>query len=350
MMKIKNQKSKLKNQKGIALIISLLVMFFLMSVALAYSFSIKLETNLVRNYMDDLQAQYCAKAGIYRALGEIKKGNNQSSSKFGYPRSDFPEDAERLERFDEIYRNVYVGEGSYSVMFKDRFGQKGLGPMDESSLIDINFLAKSQKRDELRRLFETVTDDMTIQDKLIDCLMDYVDKDDNARLNGAEKIDYEDLEPPSIIANGDMRDPSEFLVVLDMMMNKYPDEVDDTIWFGEDLNENGYLDENENDGDKTPPFDDADDELDRGIKDFVTVDSGIATVNKNTASPEVLEIMFPDDYEVILEDRQYGRLQGGTTVFRIRSYGRAHGYTHVVEWVVKVQSGKYPEVIKMHSI
>ena len=350
-MSIKSKKfKKFKNQKGIALIISLFVMFFLMSLAVAYAFSIKLETNLVRNYMDDLQAQYCAKAGIYRALGEIKKENNQSTSKFGYLRSDLPEDTEKLERYDEIYRNVFIGEGFYSVMFKDKFGQKGLGPMDESSLIDINFLAKSQKRDVLQRLFETGTDDMVTVDKLIDCLMDYVDKDDNARINGAEKIDYEDLDPPSIIANGDMKDVNEFLVVLDMMMNKYPGEIDDTIWFGEDWNENGILDENENDGDKTPPIDDEDDELDRGIKDYVTIDSGIATVNKNTASPEVLEIMFPNDYETIIEDRQYERLSGGTKVFRIRSYGKAHGYTHVVEWIVKIQSGKYPEVIRMHSM
>ncbi len=341
-------KSKKKNS-GIALIISLFVMFFLMSLAVAYAFSIKLETNLVRNYMDDLQAQYCAKAGIYRALGEIKNERNRSAAKFGYPRSDLPEDAERLERYAEIYQNVPIGKGIYSVRFKDNFGQKGLGPMDESSLIDINTLAKGQKREELRRLFETATDDMVTVDKLIDCLMDYVDKDDNARLNGAEKIDYEDLDPPSLIANGDMKDINEFLVVLDMMMNKYPGEIDDTIWFGEDLNGNGVLDENEKDGDKTPPIDNEDDVLDMGIKDFITVDSGSPSVNKNTASPKILEIMFPDEYEAIIEDKLYERLSGGTSVYRIRSYGKAHGYTHVVEWVVKVQSGKYPKVIKMRS-
>jgi len=341
---------KIKNQKGIALIISLFVMFFLSSLAIAYAYAIKLETSLVRNYMDDMQAQYCAKAGIYCALGQIKIENNRSVSKFGYPRSDFSEDTERLERYEEIYRNVNIGEGFYSVMFKDKFGTKGLGPMDESSLIDINALAKNKKREELQRLFETGTDDMVTVDKLVACLIDYVDKDDNADLNGAEKMDYEDLDPPSIIANGDMKDVNEFLVILDMMMNKYPGEIDDTIWFGEDWNENGVLDENENDGDKTPPIDDEDDELDRGIRDYVTVDSGIQTVNQNTASPEVLEIMFPDEYEAIIDNRQSGMVRGGTQVFRIRSYGKAHGYTHLVEWVVKIKSGKYPEVLKMHSM
>ena len=150
--------------RGIALIMSMFVLFFLMSLALSYSFAIKLEISLARNYADDLQAQYCAKAGIYRALGELKKGLKTGS--FAYPKYDFPEDQELLERYEEIYNNVPVGEGSYTVKFKDNFGQVGLGPMDESSLINISELARKKKRDVLRRLFELATDDLTLVDKL----------------------------------------------------------------------------------------------------------------------------------------------------------------------------------------
>jgi len=265
MKNIKNRKKRLrKNQRGIALIMSMFVLFFLMSLALAYSFAIKLELSLARNYSDDLQAQYCAKAGIYRALGELKKGLKTSS--FAYPKYDFAEDMELLERYEEVYNNVPIGNGSYTVKFKDNFGQVGLGPMDESSLINISELAKKKNRDTV-------------------------------------------------------------------MMNKYPGEVDDTVWFGEDLNGNGILDENENDGDKSPPLDDADDILDKGIKDYITVDSETDKVNPNTASAQVLEIMYPEKYEQMLEDRQYGHLSGGGKVFRIRSYGKANGYTHVLEWV-----------------
>ena len=345
------QNRKIYNSKprGIALIMSMFVLFFLMSLAISYGFAIKLELSLTRNYMDDLQAQYCAKAGVYRALGEIKKGLKTGS--FSYPKYDFPEDSEILERYEEIYNNIPVGEGFYTVKFKDNFGQVGLGPMDESSLINISELAKGKKRDSLRRLFETATDDLTLIDKLVDCLIDYVDKDDNPEINGAEESDYEDLEPPARIANGPMSESTDFLTILDVMMNKYPGEIDDTIWFGEDLNENGILDENENDGDKFPPIDDADDILDQGIKDYITVDSETDKVNQNTASEKVLEIIYPEKYEQIIEDRQYRHLSGGSKVFRIRSYGKANGYNHVLEWVVKLGGRNgYPTVKRMYSL
>jgi len=347
-MKYNRKKNKSK-PRGIALIMSMFVLFFLMSLAISYAFAIKLELSLTRNYMDDLQAQYCAKAGVYRALGELKKGLKTGS--FAYPKYDFPEDAELLDRYEEVYNNVPVGDGFYTVKFKDNFGQVGLGPMDESSLINISELAKKKKRDTLRRLFETATDNLTLIDKLVDCVIDYTDKDDNPEINGAEESDYEDLDPPARIANGPMSESTDFLTILDVMMNKYPGEIDDTIWFGEDLNENGILDENENDGDKTPPIDDADDILDQGIKDYITVDSETDKVNQNTASEKVLEIIYPEKYEQIIEDRQYQHLSGGGKVFRIRSYGKAHGYTHVLEWVVKLGGRNgYPTVKRMYSL
>ncbi len=346
---VKARRSLSRRRRGIALISTMFVLFFLLSLALSYAFAIRLEIGLARNYMDDLQAQFCAKAGIYRALGEIKK--DLRSGTFAYPRADLPEDVEVLERYQEVYNNVPIGEGFYTVKFKDNFGQVGLGPMDESSLINISVLAQKQKRDVLRRLFETTTDDLTTIEKIIDCLMDYVDKDDNAQVNGAEEIDYEDLDPPALIANGPMKDMNEFLTILEVMKNKFPGEIDDSIWFGEDLNENGVLDENEDDGDKTPPIDDEDGVLDKGIKNYVTVDSDTDQVNPNTASEKVLEIVMPDRYESIIEERQYRHLAGKSSVFRIRSYGKAHGYTHVIEWVVKIGGrGGYPTVKRMYSL
>jgi hypothetical protein len=81
------------------------------------------------------------------------------------------------------------------------------------------------------------------------------------------------------------------------------------------------------------------------------VDSGTAQINPNTASPEVLEIMMPDNYQEVLEERQFGPVQGGnTSAFRIRSYGAAKGYTHVIEWVVKVARGGYPTVLRTRSL
>ena len=338
-----------RRPRGIALITALFVLFFLLTLATTYVFTVQLEINLARNYEDDLKAQYIAKAGIYRAMGELR--NQTRSGSFAYPRPDLPEDQELYERYQEVYVDVPVGGGSYTVKFKDNFGQVGYGPMDESSLININALAQKQDRETLSRLFETVVDDFTTIDKILDCLIDYIDSDDFSGVNGAEQMEYEDLEPPEVIANAPMRDINQFLIILEVMKKLYPEEIDDTIWFGEDLNANGILDPNEDDGAENPPFDDMDGTLDKGIKEYLTVDSNTATINPNTASPDVLKIMMPENYEQILEERQIAHVSGNSSVFRIRSYGKYRGYTHVVEWVVSLGGGdRYPSILKMYSL
>jgi len=84
------------SQRGIALVAVMFVLFFLVSLALTYGFAVRLELNTAQNFCDDLKAQYCAKAGIYRALGEFKRDPGTASA--GYPRADLPEDAKRIER------------------------------------------------------------------------------------------------------------------------------------------------------------------------------------------------------------------------------------------------------------
>lgn len=342
------------SRRGIALVATLFVLFFLVSLAVAYGFAVNLELNLARNLMQDMQAQYIARAGIYRALAELKI--QARSGTFAYPRGDTPEEQDLLQRYEEIYRDVplYAGDteiGRYTVKFKDNFGQTGLGPMDESSLININRLAQRGDRATLERLFREATSNDDLIRKLIDTLIDYVDPDDTKLLEGAESKEYAEVIPPIPIRNGPLRDINEFLNIIEVLRAKYPGYLDDTVFFGEDANNNGVLDPNEDDGYENPPYDNADGILNRGIKDYITVDSDNDQVNPNTAAPEVLRIMYPENYEQLLIDRGHTRLPGNSSVFRIRSYGKAGGYSHVLEWVVRLGGpGGYPAVIRMNSL
>jgi hypothetical protein len=76
----------------------------------------------------------------------------------------------------------------------------------------------------------------------------------------------------------------------------------DVIFYGEDDNGNGELDDNEDDGDLTPPYDNEDGELQLGLKDFVTVFGGLANErgfrpNLNSAPFEVIQALLwgPDE-------------------------------------------------------
>ena len=61
------------NQSGIALMIVLWVLVLLMALATEFAFSMKMEVNTTRNYKEDTESYYLAKAGLNLALAELLK-------------------------------------------------------------------------------------------------------------------------------------------------------------------------------------------------------------------------------------------------------------------------------------
>lgn len=99
-------------------------------------------------------------------------------------------------------------------------------------------------------------------EELVDAVLDWLDADDERRTAGAEREDYEARRPPVIVRNGPLEAIEELLLVRGMTPE---------ILFGEDVNRNGRLDPNEDDGDATPPFDDQDGSLNAGWYPYLTL-------------------------------------------------------------------------------
>lgn len=98
--------------------------------------------------------------------------------------------------------------------------------------------------------------------ELVESVLDWLDEDDEKREGGAEREEYEKLEPAIVPRNGLVESIDELLLVQGMTP---------AIFFGEDANRNGMLDPEENDGDASPPLDDEDGTLDAGWKDYLTI-------------------------------------------------------------------------------
>jgi len=99
--------------------------------------------------------------------------------------------------------------------------------------------------------------------ELINALLDWRDADNDTREGGAESDYYNTLEPPYNAKNGPFDSIEELLLVKGFNA---------AILYGEDVNRNGILDENENDGDESfPPYDNHDGTLDRGLAHFLTI-------------------------------------------------------------------------------
>jgi len=151
------------------------------------------------------------------------------------------------------------------------------GLEDEASKININYATK-----EILLKLPRVTEEIA------DSIIDWRDQDSNAGPNGAETSYYQTLTPPYTCKNQPFETVEELLLVRGVTAE---------ILYGEDMNLNGCLEPNENDGDKTLPRDNGDGRLDPGLYAFVTTVSsdtnqtneGKQRVNINTAMDQQLQ-------------------------------------------------------------
>jgi type II secretory pathway component PulK len=100
-------------------------------------------------------------------------------------------------------------------------------------------------------------------------IIDWRDTDSDVSDQGAEDETYQRLNPPYRCKNGPFESVDELRLVAGMTPE---------ILFGEDLNRNGILDPNEDDGDAAEPWDNRDGRLDPGLIEFFTVHSRESTL------------------------------------------------------------------------
>lgn len=144
-------------------------------------------------------------------------------------------------------------------------------------------------------------------DELVDCLVDYLDEDDETSAVGAERDYYASLEPPYLPRNGPLETIEELLLIKGFSGR---------IVFGEDFNLNGVLDSNESDGDDSFPPDDRNDVLDTGLAGMIAVNAweydvdsqGRPRVNINGDGAELENLGLPQEtVDFILAYRQAGQ-------------------------------------------
>ena len=132
-------------------------------------------------------------------------------------------------------------------------------------LLDLDALEQALPEEEQLGLVYLATSSIpNMTDDIIDAILDWLDSDEDRRPGGAESNEYEGLSVPYPCRNGPMDSIDELLKIQGVT----PD-----LFYGEDANHNGLLDANENDGEQTLPFDNADGILDLGWKDYLTARS-----------------------------------------------------------------------------
>jgi general secretion pathway protein K len=171
----------IKNEKGVALVLVLVVIALLVSLLVDFTYTMQVDVTLAANQRDEVKALYAARSGVELA---------------------------RLTHFDEHLGFIAEDdEGRFTGMI-----------VDEASKFPINSIVNDQgglvpsRLEQLERLFVL----LDIDPELIDAIADWLDSDDTVGPNGAEDAYYEGLSPPYPCKDGPLASLEELLLVKGM--------------------------------------------------------------------------------------------------------------------------------------
>jgi len=216
------------NRKGLVLVGVLWLKVILVAMVAVLSRSSRLDLKVRAMGIEELRCRWACRAGIEKAVAILNEDTRESDSY-----------ADLWSENYEDFNDIPLEGCRFTVQV-----------IDEASKLNINTATKKQ----LMQLPEMV-------EEIADAIIDWRDKNDTVSGLGAEGGYYETLPYGYKIRNGRFRTIRELLLVKG---------VTEELFYGEDTNFNGQLDENEDDGQLTPPNDDADGELDYGWIHYLT--------------------------------------------------------------------------------
>jgi len=295
------------NQNGIALMMVLWVFVLLIGLATEFAFSMKGEVNTTRNFKEDAESYHLAKAGIHLGMAEIL-----APARFHALHSDhglitgipLPSGIKAQEEATIKEKNAYrsikrkaipLGRGTITYTLEDENGKIPINQATRNILVKV-----------LTTLGVKIGEN---RDIIADSILDWIDVDNNYRLNGAENDFYQNQNPPYFAKNGSIENLDELIKIRG---------VDEKLLYGT----NELL----------------------GLNHFFTVYK-LKAINPNTASPHVLSVIFSESQmKLIINTRKEKGFYDNSTsdYFIIRSTGRIDGSptNHTIKTVIQKISGK----------
>jgi type II secretory pathway component PulK len=231
------------SRRGTILIVVMWITMGLVAVALYFAHSMRLAYRSSGNAAAGLEAEQ-AIDGVRRYLCFILENESE------------PGRMPDLEAGEYVAEAAAVGEAAFWLIGRDPDGDGGAAQpyfslIDEASKLNVNVATQ-----EMLEALPNMTPEIAA------AIVDWRDADSELSPGGAESQNYMLLEEPYEAKNADFESVDELRLVLG---------VDLEMLYGEDVNRNGALDPNENDGDATWPPDNQDGRLDCGLAEYLTV-------------------------------------------------------------------------------
>ncbi len=264
------------NRGGVALILVIWIMVILVAIVGEFSYSMRTEINIVKNFKEEEEAYQLALAGIEAAKAEILTAAEPAGM---YVNENgllvFNPEEEEPERKDNLGKGMF----EYTII-------------DEDGKLNINTASKKQ----LKYVFRDSGVEGTELDTIVDSIIDWRDRNNLHMLNGAEEDYYQSLERPYSCKDGPFDSIEELLLVKGMTPE---------IFYGSAKVRHGESDEEET--------------VYSGVEKYLTV-NGSNRININTAPAVVLEaVLGAEKADNIIVQREAGLVSGAVAGGKLSS-------------------------------
>ncbi|MBN1297604.1 general secretion pathway protein GspK [bacterium] len=328
----------LSAETGMALLLVLFVVSLLIIIAAEFAFTTRMEINNARNFKEDIEGYFFAQAGFQYALTEVIGKYDEiflgPDGQVGFYRKWFHENpdfgfTEPQENADgeivvawpplPIRNGIPIDRGFFDYIITDEEGRLNINYLDSRLRI-----GEKTMRDIFRDLLiATGVPEGDEPDIVIDSILDWIDKGDEHRLNGAETDWYEQnyaekgFAYPYSCKNEKLDTIDELLLIRG---------ISPALLYGSN---------------SVFALDGSDDEpVYKGLLPYVTVYGYHRKVNLASAPPLLVQIIDPDGAEEALQERMDGQKKETRNLSRtfrieVRGYSDAADVEHVITAVVR---------------
>jgi len=279
------------------------VVLVLTGLTLVFSRAMRVEAIATANHISTLETEEIAKG----AIAFIKARLNSD------------DDLDIQLEGEAPYKAISTGKGYFWLLRPD-LGEDDAyyyGIRDEASKVNLNTAD-----------YDTLMELPNMTSELAASIIDWRDSDSEVNEEGGAEDEYYLLrDEPYNCKNDDLETVEEVLLIKGASLE---------ILFGDDTNRNGVLDENENDGDDSPPHDNRNGRLDRGFYDYVTVYS--KEPNEDSTGTQRYDITTETGKQSLQTLLQM--VNSKLDTFTLRQFVNTFSFSSILEFYVRAQEYK----------
>ena len=204
--KVRFHFSFFRNQRGMVLLMTLLVITLLVTLILGLDSTVRRDMRMVGNLRDDFKATYIAKSGVAAARALLKEDSKRSPNYDG---------------LDEVWATPFppypLGDGLIVAEIEDESGKFNVNTIVKTTT---NREKEPERFEMLKRLFANLDIDPNDAEEIAESIVDWIDSN-NYTLYGAEDGYYSNLERPYQTKNGYLTHLSELRQIRGMRNEIY---------------------------------------------------------------------------------------------------------------------------------